>query len=365
MESYNPIEIPIHKLKNICGVYQIRNKKNNKVYIGSSNNLAKRCQVHFRELSSGKHINTYLQHAYNKDKEFFCFEIITTCNESEQFDKEQYWINKFFGNNCYNINPVASKPPVLKGDNHPNKKRVYTKEMREKLSEAAKKRFMEHPEQCKQLSLSKLGKHTGYDHPNSKPVICLETNVVYACAGEVQRVLGISEKGIRACCLGSINSYKGLHWVYLEYYNKLTEEDIQQIISRPNRKKVRVIRVEDETIFNSVLEASTITGIDRRTIQISCQTKRTSAGGYHWLYYDEVNPEEIARVKGLRILTTHPVVCKETGKCYPSIAEAAKDTNSSASKISLCCSHKRKSTNGLHWAYLEELKLNKLDKITI
>lgn len=38
-------------------------------------------------------------------------------------------------------------------------------------------------------------------------------------------------------------------------------------------------------------------------------------------------------------------------KKYESIAEAARITGSDASKITMCCRHKRKSTNGFRWEY--------------
>ena len=47
------------------------------------------------------------------------------------------------------------------------------------------------------------------------------------------------------------------------------------------------------------------------------------------------------------------VLCLENGKVYNTIAEAAKDTNSCRAKISSVCKGKRKTTNGLRFAYIE------------
>ena len=50
----------------ICGIYMIRNKKNNKVYIGSSNDIARRWRHHRSCLKRGTHVNAHLQRSYNK-----------------------------------------------------------------------------------------------------------------------------------------------------------------------------------------------------------------------------------------------------------------------------------------------------------
>ena len=42
MKKYQPKIYDDDKLKNKCGIYQIRNLKNNKIYVGSSNNLFQR-----------------------------------------------------------------------------------------------------------------------------------------------------------------------------------------------------------------------------------------------------------------------------------------------------------------------------------
>lgn len=48
------------------------------------------------------------------------------------------------------------------------------------------------------------------------------------------------------------------------------------------------------------------------------------------------------------------VVCVETGVEYFSASEAARQTGCSRTKITACCSGRRKSTGGFHWKYLED-----------
>lgn len=50
----------------------------------------------------------------------------------------------------------------------------------------------------------------------SKPVRCIETNVVYPSAKEVKRQLGFSQSSICLCCKGKYNQAYGFHWEYVD-----------------------------------------------------------------------------------------------------------------------------------------------------
>jgi len=68
---------------NLMGIYIIKNKINNKIYVGSTNKTFKlRFETHSRLLDLNKHENPLLQNAWNKyGKNSFIFEII------ESYDK--------------------------------------------------------------------------------------------------------------------------------------------------------------------------------------------------------------------------------------------------------------------------------------
>lgn len=57
---------PGFKIPKICGVYQIKNLENNKIYIGSSVDVKDRWIGHATDLYNGIHANQYLQRAWNK-----------------------------------------------------------------------------------------------------------------------------------------------------------------------------------------------------------------------------------------------------------------------------------------------------------
>lgn len=70
-----------HDLPKICGIYKIQNIKNNKMYIGSSNNLYRRYGEHKRHLQLNKHYNRILQNAWNYYGESsFIFSVLILCD---------------------------------------------------------------------------------------------------------------------------------------------------------------------------------------------------------------------------------------------------------------------------------------------
>lgn len=80
--------------KSISGIYAIKNKTNNKIYIGSSKSVYYRWkQQHKPELIKNKHYNKYLQNAWNKYGEMeFEFKVIEECKESMLDEREGHWI---------------------------------------------------------------------------------------------------------------------------------------------------------------------------------------------------------------------------------------------------------------------------------
>ena len=94
--------------RKVCGVYKITNIKNNKIYIGSSNNIHQRWKNHIRELETNKHSNIYLQNDWDMyEKDNFKFEVIEECAEDVRYSVEQKYLNELMPfyrtGNGYNI----------------------------------------------------------------------------------------------------------------------------------------------------------------------------------------------------------------------------------------------------------------------
>lgn len=78
----------------VSGIYAIKCKKNNKMYVGSSVNIASRFRKHKADLLKNKHHSLYLQRAWNKyGKESFIFETIEEVPKDELLDVEQMYLD--------------------------------------------------------------------------------------------------------------------------------------------------------------------------------------------------------------------------------------------------------------------------------
>lgn len=96
------------------GIYQIKNIKNNLIYIGSSKDIKKRWSHHKYELTKNKHTNIFLQEDWNEFGEScFEFSILEECEENERYNIEQEYIDEllpFHRNGVgYNINENSKR----------------------------------------------------------------------------------------------------------------------------------------------------------------------------------------------------------------------------------------------------------------
>ena len=99
----------------IGGIYWIRNKINNKIYIGSSKNMEKRKRTHFTNLDRNNHKNQHLQSSYDRyGKDSFIFEILLYCPADLLLWYEQQFIDKLKPE--YNISKYAGSP--MRGRKH-------------------------------------------------------------------------------------------------------------------------------------------------------------------------------------------------------------------------------------------------------
>lgn len=133
--------------------YRATNTLNGKFYIGSSLNFEKRKRQHLTD----KRVYTPFTNALRKTPEAFEWEVWT--DDSQEPVLEQALLDMFFGTEqCYNLNPVASRPPSHKG-----KKR--SAEFKEKISKShtGKRRS---PEHCEGMSKARKGKPLAWALPD-------------------------------------------------------------------------------------------------------------------------------------------------------------------------------------------------------
>lgn len=201
------------------------------------------------------------------------------------------------------------------------------------------------------------------------------------------------------CCKLTRKSAKGYMWLLEEDYNKLSKEDIMNILNKinninPDTKKINkytmpVVKLDKNTYnlidrYDNVIEAAKDNNIDTKSgydaIIKCCRFGRKSVHGYSWILesdYKKMTVEEIRlRFEGKldsfvgkkkRLDNTPVVKLKpyefEFIKVYPSIIEASKDTNANKDGISKCCKFQRKTSGGYSWMYLDDFKKYSLEEI--
>lgn len=90
------------------GIYQILNTTTNDCYVGSSANIAQRRIRHFSELRHGKHINQYLQRAWDKYGETsFVLNVLEVVGAENLIMQEQWWIDTLAP--IYNARKIADR----------------------------------------------------------------------------------------------------------------------------------------------------------------------------------------------------------------------------------------------------------------
>jgi group I intron endonuclease len=132
----------------MIGIYQIKNKFNNKRYIGKSKNIFKRLDSHIEDLLNNKHHNYYLQKDFTKNGyNGFTYEILDICDFEDLNKLESEYINQLDIND-YNINGVNNK------HRKPNKiiEKIKTNEMNINDQNKANNSAIQFVEECCEIN---------------------------------------------------------------------------------------------------------------------------------------------------------------------------------------------------------------------
>ena len=184
-------------------IYQLRNAKNGKRYIGQTNDPSHRRACHFHELRKGIHKSEAMQSDFNNDAESFVFEIVCECPETELDELERFFIAKYrAADDGYNTSPgrtenggnIAAESTRRKsslakiGNQHMKGKRL-SKEWREHLAEA---------------------------QPHRKRIRCIDTGEVFDSFADAARKTGLHRTGIVSVCTGHQKTTHGLRFEYAD-----------------------------------------------------------------------------------------------------------------------------------------------------
>lgn len=302
-----------------CGIYQITNKENGKMYIGSSVNISGRLARHKRDLKRNEHNNIKLQRAWNKHGETsFDFKIIIEVKREELLKVEQEIIDRYknsFEDKLYNI-AKNTKAPML-GQTSPNKGKKFSDKTRERMSKSRVGKVS--PNKGKKASLDSRIKMSAVRKGKQSYTIftkeLVETIRATYLSGEytqseISKKFNISRTHVT-------NILNNKRWYCVEYgklrdnfknivkpiseetRKKLSEsakgkkhsDETRRKLSESNTNKVAIVQLELNGVFvkkyNSASDANNKTNIDTSGIIKACKGKYKTAGGYKWMYLEE------------------------------------------------------------------------------
>jgi len=310
----------------VAGVYKIENIINNKIYIGSSNDIHKRLLEHKRRLKKNNHANNHLQNAWNKyggdNFNFSKVEIIEFPSREKLLEREQFWIDK---TKCadrsigYNINFIANSPLGIK----------LTQERKDYL---------------RIISIS-------------KPILQFDLDGIFIKewkgAKSIKKQLGYD-------VLNAVKNKKGqvvnsFIWVYKKEYELLG----LQLKVYKNSQYNQIVQIDKNMnlikIWDNLKHIQDVLGFDNSDIAKCCKHERISSKGFYWLYkieYDKgVSPKSNGANKSIVQLDLYDNLIK----IWDSIKEASLFiTNKANCCISECLCKKQKTAYGFKWMYKED-----------
>ncbi|MBR4384856.1 MAG: hypothetical protein IKP64_15035, partial [Selenomonadaceae bacterium] len=119
-----------------------------------------------------------------------------------------------------------------------------------------------------------------------KPVICVETGVIYESITEAARANNIKYFHIKRACQIPSRRAGGCHWIF----QNPADMNTQTPAGTPTPKH-SIICVETNEFFESISEAARSKNLRVTNISRACRNGRNTAGGCHWKFADE--PEKI------------------------------------------------------------------------
>lgn len=309
-----------------AGVYIIRNLRNGKFYIGSSCNLRKRQQEHWRALRANCHVNDHLQAAWNRYGEpSFVMSVLLRCSKEQLLHHEQDYIDATQAvERGYNIMPMVGGGS---GYHHTRATRCVLRDL-----------------------------------AGGAPLYCVETGEQFDTQAEAARKLGVDQSNISAVLAGRIITAGGYRFA------RIGEPPPPSIaLQRAVRRRASLRRQgrrpiycpDTKQVFSCLAEAEKTLGVHHSNLKAVLDGTRLTAGGYRFAYAGEPVPsKEAVRVaragRRARSQGGRPFVCAETGERFTAQSEASRCLGVPRGNISKVLHGERQTAGGYHFKYVEE-----------
>ena len=283
----------------ISGIYSIFCVANQKIYIGSADDIRTRFQKHRYCLKNNTHQNNHLQHSWNKyGEQNFIFKTIEECDHICLISNEQRWIDFYDSmDRSKGFNQREAGP-----------RGCFSEESRQKMSKANKGKKLSE-ETKRKLAIASTGN---------------KNNLGKKFSEETKRKISESN-------MGRIASVETRHKISKALTGKTLSEETKRKIADKHKGK----RMSEET---KAKISHTTTGRNRS--QEDCDNISKNRKG-----------------KGMGIKSPHRRAINMIDsngnilKRFNFIGEAHTFLNVTSSNIPSCCLHTRKSSCGYRWEY--------------
>ena len=187
----------------MVGIYMIRCKPNNKIYVGQSMNISKRWKQHRIDLNGGYHTNEELQKDWNNyGEDNFEFKIVQKCKEEYLDELEIIHIEQFKAFEYGYNETIGGKGSF--GFKHSES----TKDKMRKPKSESHRRHLSEVQSIKIVQLDK------------------DMNLIatFNSSKEASKILGFDQGHINKCCNKQRKTHKGYMWMFYKDYIKLNEK---------------------------------------------------------------------------------------------------------------------------------------------
>lgn len=374
-------------------IYYVRNKINNKLYIGQTvRDFDTRYGHDLEKFTHNKHLKSsiikYGIKNFEINKEF---DIAFSKKELDKLEKmyiniynttnPKYGYNKKYGGSSgkhteYTKNKMSEIQTNMFG-----KKIicVTTSEIFDSIAKASEKYNISNGNivLCCKGELNKAGSYNKKplqwlyyeDYLNGKTVIdtriiCITTGELYYSMEEIidsNKFINTTISGISQCCSfkqstsGELKDGTRLQWMYYSDY-KSGKTPIETKI----HTDTKIICTTTNKIFNNAKEAGEYYSIDYSHLYDNCKGKTLYCGEINgeklqWLYYKNYLDGEISKK-----IKDNRVICLNTLDIFESIKKASEYYKCDKSVLAKCCKGKRKSCGkdnkgkALHWSYYND-----------
>lgn len=303
------------------GVYRLFNRINGRFYIGSTKEFKRRWRQHVKDLTANKHSNAFLQADFNIcGSDAFVFEVLKVVEGPQELRlaEEQVYINQLYDNQqqCYNLTRSVNKRGPSCNSYTPEEskakfrasvlgKRRWTEEEKREISERLKGHHVseatrqklreknlgkkQSEETKKKISESNIGKHR-------ERLLSPEMRAK-AVEGTRKALTGKTpwNKGVKCTpeqrqqISKRVREWQEKHPVEMAAHKLVNigrkqSEETKAKRSKKLQKLIKAIRVDtgEETLFQSIKEAISNTGVSETSIYRVLDGKAVSAKGYRF-----------------------------------------------------------------------------------